>query len=191
MIDKDNRTRLNTLNDLNTALFKLKPEVTGIDMSMFAAPGATLAMLNKAISADNTVLHDGMKRADVLTALKPDLLKLVNTHPASAYTYDTHGDKHFPGGPDGTKFTAGKGTVNPKLVNLIKAQIGRIRRDAKGRKQTYYYTLDGIPECGGKDLTIQVDYDGLKDSITYHGYPDDSVRVHALSRTKGGSAIGV
>ena len=189
MIDKDNKTKLNTLNDLNKALFKLKPEITGIDQSMLAVAGSNLTILNEAIRADNTTLHDGMKRADVINALKPDLVKLVNTHPAKAYTYDSHGDKHFPGGPDGTKFTAGKSTVNPKLVNLIRPQLGRIRRDAKGANQTYYYTLDGIPECGGKDLTIQIDYNAREDSIGYHGYPDASVTVHSLSRSKGGSAI--
>ena len=189
MIDKDNKTKLNNLNDLNTALFKLKPQITGIDMSMLGAPGATLAMLNAVISLNTTVLHDGVTRATLLSALKPALLAQVNTRAASAYTYDTHGDKHFPGGSDGSKFNAGKSTVNPKLAALIAPQLGRIRRDAKGHNQSYYFTLHGITECAGKDLTIQVDYDATKDSIMYHGYPDASVTTYSLSRSKGGSAI--
>ena len=189
MIGKDQKTKLNTLNDLNTALLKLNPSITGIDTSMLESPAASLAMVNSAISADTTILRDGMKRAELLPKLKTALLHLINTQPAKVYTYDTHGDKHFPGGVDGSKFTKEKSVVNPKLVALIAPVLGRIRRDAKGHNQSYYLTTAGIPECGGKHLTIQVDYNFANDSIMYHGYPDASVTTYSLSRSKGGSAI--
>ncbi len=189
MIGKDQKTKIETLNDLNTALLKLSPSITGIDSSMFQMPATTLAMMNAVIKADTTVLRDGITRAEILNKLKPALLIQINTRPASAYTYDTHGDKHFPGGSDGSKFTKDKSTVNPKLVAFITPVLGRIRRDAKGKNQSYYLTNAGIPECGGKHLTIQVDFNYANDSIMYHGYPDASVTVYSLSRAKGGTAI--
>jgi len=177
------------LNDLNAALMRLNPSISGISVSMLETKGATLAMLNTAIAANNTNLYNGMKRAELLTALKAPLAPMVNTF-ATTFHYDNHGDKHFPGGPPGTKFAMGKATVNPALETLIGAQLGRIRRDANGQNQSYYYTLGVQPYSGGKNVCIQVDYTaGPPDSITYHGYPDASVVVLVLSRSKGGPAI--
>lgn len=188
VIDKDNNTALTNLTELNNALFKLNPQITGVSLSMFQVPGANNTMLNLAIQQNNSVLYDSMKRKDVLDALRIPLTNLVNNHP-STYNYDPHGAKHFPGGPAGTKFTAGSGVVNPQLVALIQPEIGRIRRDARGNNQSYYFTAAGIAQCGNSDLTIQVDFDFASDSITYHGYPDNGVVVYALSRTKNGAAI--
>lgn len=189
MIDKDNISPINNLTELNNALFKLNPQITGVSLSMFQTPGATLSMLNQAISQNYLVLYNGIKRSDIVNALKAPLATLVNTHPVTAYNYDTHGDKHFPGGTPGTKFSAGSNVVNPQLIALIQPNVGRIRRDAKGKNQSYYLTTTGIPQCGGKDLTIQVDFDFESDTITYHGYPDDNVINYSLSRTKNGAAI--
>jgi hypothetical protein len=190
MIDKDFSSRLDNLKDLNGALSKLNPKIDNLSKADFSLPFVSDAMLNKAIADCKDGLYDGIQREDILEPLNKALQDLINTQEASAYTYDTHGDKHFPGGPQGTKFNKPKTTVNPKLVALIKPEIGRIRRDAKGKDQTYYLTATrGITECGGKPLTIQVDYDFSKDSITYHGYPDDGVTKNSLSRSKGGPAI--
>ena len=188
IIDKDYVSRLQNLAELNDALFKLSPQITGISLSMFQIPGANISMLNHAIAQSNLMLYDGIKRMEIINALRMSLATLVNSHPPT-FHYDTHGDKHFPGGDPGTKFSAGSSVVNPKLRTLILPLIGRIRRDAKGKKQSYYLTTNGIPECKGMDLTIQVDFDFETDSITYHGYPDDNVISYALSRTKNGSPI--
>ncbi|MEM9340696.1 MAG: hypothetical protein AAGA66_18325 [Bacteroidota bacterium] len=173
---------------LNAALALLNPPVRGMIPAQYQARGATLQMLDAAIAASNLNLYNGMSRGELLRELRPLIDHEVATT-AATYTYDAHGDKHFPGGPPGSKFNAGKGVVNPQLVALITAQIARIRRDANGNNQSYYYTLPGIPACGGDDLTIQVDYSYAGDTVTYHGYPDDSVVAYSLSRVKSGAAI--
>lgn len=181
-------SEIDNLTDLNKALFKLTPEITGVSLSMFETPGANPAMLDQAIADSNLNLYDGIKRKDILDDIKPLLADLVDAHPVT-FAYDTHGNKHFPGGPPGTKFTAGQGVVNPQLEAMIGPLRGRIRRDARGKDQNYYLTSEGIEECDGKDLTIQVDYTYATDTITYHGYPDDNVAAYSLSRTKGGADI--
>lgn len=188
MIDKDFHTQINNDAQLQVALGNLVPPVRGMIAAQYEARGATPAMLNAAIAASNLNLYDGMSRGELLRELRPRVdHEVANT--AATYHYDPHGDKHFPGGPPGTKFTAGAAVVNPILRQIIAAQIARIRRDAHGHNQTYYYTLAGIPQCAGRDLTIQVDYNYAHDSITYHGYPDDGVLNHSLSRNKNGAPI--
>jgi len=181
--------QITSLHLLNTALLRLTPSITGIDMSMLQTKGANRAMLDAVIAANATTLYNGIKRADILDAIKTPLAAAVNTHPIT-YAYDAHGDKHFPGGPAGTKFTQGKAVVNPALQVLIGAQLGRIRRDANGKAQTYYYPLAAQGYTNGMPLCIQVDYaPGPPETITYHGYPDAGVVVLVLSRAKGGAAI--
>ena len=190
MFDKDGRTILNDLHSLNTALRGLTPDISGVSLDMFETPGASRLFLDQAIRRNNsTQLYDGMKRLEILKALMPELRLLVNNQQAT-FTYDRHGDKHFPGGDPGTKFTGGAAVVNPELEGIIQPLVGRIRRDARGAKANYYLTQAGIRQCPrGYDLTIQITFDPASDEITYHGYPDDNVRVHSLSQTKGGSAI--
>lgn len=190
MFDKDNSTRLNTLAALNAALGNLNPPIQALTLVGMVAPGATTAMLDSLIAADNTNLYDSMTAAD-LPDLATRLRALVNTYPI-AFQYDTHGDKHFPGGPPGTKFVMGianKATVNTYLQNKIDPLRGRIRRDANGIARTYYLTEGPGQYTGSKKLTVQVDYTPSPERITFHGYPDDSVTVYSLSRTKGGPAI--
>ncbi len=183
-------THLPNLHQLNEALRKLSPEITGISLDMLETSGANLNLLNIAIDRSPAQLYDSMKRREVLDLLKLPLANLVNTH-AATYIYDTHGDKHFPGGPAGTKFTAGRATVNPLLENLIIPEIGRIRRNAKGRDQSYYLTTGGNAHSGRSDITIQVDFTFSSDTVTYHGYPDSGVTRYVLSRTKNGEPIGL
>ncbi|MGC2657185.1 MAG: hypothetical protein WA324_04340 [Bryobacteraceae bacterium] len=156
---------------------------------MLETKGVTVAIMNHAIAANPMILYNGMKRSEVLTALKTGLVALVNTHPLT-YTYDTHGDKHFPGGPAGTKFTGTKLQVNPLLVALITPELGRIRRDANGSAQTYYLSSTPMMYTNGQQLAIQVDYvPGPPETITYHGYPR-AVTGYVLSRALGGAPIG-
>jgi len=192
MFDKDQRTVLNTLTELNDAMRKLEPEITGISSDMLETPGTSLRFLNQAIAQDQSSLYDTISRADILTTLRPTLAQIIDTE-APTFVYDTHGDKHFPNGPAGTKFTAGRDTVNPILEGIILPEIGRIRRNADGANATYYLTQAGIDQCPeGHDLTIQVDFIyneyGI-DTISYHGYPDDSVTRYSLARDKGGTDI--
>jgi hypothetical protein len=187
MLNKD-YTPINNQAALNAALLLLNPPVRGMIPAQYQARGATPQMLDAAIAASNFNLYDGMSRGELLRELRPRIDHEV-TNTAANYAYDPHGDKHFPGGPPGTKFNGGKAAVNPQLVALITAQIGRIRRDASGNNQSYYYTLAGIPECGGNDLTIQVDYIYAGDIVTYHGYPDNGVVNYSLSRVKNGAGI--
>jgi hypothetical protein len=176
------------LHALNTALMRLQPAISGIALSMLETKGANLAMLDHVIRANPTTLYNGIKRADVLSALKPALVTRVNTQPIT-YTYDTHGDKHFEGGTAGTKFVGTKQVINPLLVNLISPNLGRIRRDANGNAQTYYLSEPPQTYTNGQQLAIQVDYSpGLVETITYHGYPRD-VTVYVLSRALGGAPI--
>jgi hypothetical protein len=157
---------------------------------MLQTIGTTIAILNAVIAANAMTLYNGIKRADVINAIKPPLAVAINNTPL-AYTYDTHGDKHFPGGPQGTKFTGTAAVINPQLVNLIRPQVGRIRRDANGSNQTYYLTTGPTPYTGGQQLAIQVDYQvGPPETITYHGYPR-AVAVIGLSRTLGGAPIAM
>lgn len=179
---------ITTQVNLNAALSQLVPPVRGMIPAQYRARGATLQMLDNAIAASNHTLYDTMSRGELLRNLRPLIDNEVTTTVAN-YVYDNHGDKHFPGGPPGTKFNGNKNHVNSQLETLIAVQIGRIRRDAKGHDQTYYYTLAGITECGNKALTIQISYTYNDDTITYHGYPDDSVIAYSLSRTKNGVAI--
>ena len=189
MIDKDNKTALKTLTDLNNALNKLVPQITGISSDMLSVKGFNLNILNAAIANSNFHLYDKMTRSEVLTELNTALPALVNSYPIN-YIYDTHGDKHFTGAGGASRFTSPAAVVNPKLVSIIASDLGSIRRDAAGSNQTYYYTGDAIPECGAiKSLTIQIDYCFSPESITYHGYPDAGVITNTLSRTKNGTAI--
>lgn len=190
MFDKDNSTRLNTLTQLNVALNNLVPPIPALTLVGMAAPGATTAMLDSVIAADGTNLYDSIVSAD-LPDLATPLRELVNTHPI-AFQYDVHGDKHFPGGPAGTKFVMGnatKATVNTYLQNKINPLRGRIRRDANGVARTYYLTEGPGQYTGQNKLTVQVDYTPAPERITFHGYPDGGVTVYSLSRTKGGAAI--
>lgn len=190
MFDKDNSTRLNTLAALNAALGQLVPPIQALTLVGMGAPGATTAMLDSLIEADNTNLYDSMT-ADELPDLKTPLRALVNTHPIT-FEYDPHGDKHFPGGSPGTKFVMGKAnkaTVNTYLQNKINPLRGRIRRDANGILRTYYLTEGPGQYTNGKKLTVQLEYTPSPEKITFHGYPDDSVTVYSLSRSKGGTAI--
>jgi hypothetical protein len=184
-----NHKELTTLHELNTAINQLTPPISGIDLSMFQVPGINRKIVDTAIQLCKNSLYDGMKRKEILEFLKTALEEQVSTSPIN-YAYDTHGDKHFPGGPPGTKFTANKNVVNPKLVNLITSYKGHIRRDANGKDQTYYFTGQAIPESLGKNITIQVSFCYDSDTLTYHGYPDDGVTRHGLSRVKNGPEIG-
>jgi hypothetical protein len=184
----DHSTQLNSLASLNAALALLNPVVAAVTLAGVGVAGATAAMLDQVIAANKETLYDQIGQADVIAFYYGALATAVDTQPPT-YSYDTHGNKHFPGGPSGTKFSASKETVNPQLESLILAQIGRIRRDAAGAKTNYYYTLAGITQCRGKDLVIQINYNPATDTIDYHGYPDDNVQVRSLSRDKGGQAI--
>jgi hypothetical protein len=189
MFSQDQPTQqLTNLHTLNAALMRLNPAITGIDTSMLQTRGVTTAILNAVILADALTLYNGIKRADVINAIKPPLALAVNNTPIT-FAYDTHGDKHFPGGPTGTKFTGTAAVINPQLVNLIRPLVGRIRRDANGTTQTYYLTTGPTAYTGGQQLAIQVDYEvGPPERITYHGYPR-AVTVIGLSRTLGGAPI--
>lgn len=192
--NKQPATVLNTLHDLNTALLKLTPSITGIDTSMLEVQGVTLSMINAEIAAKPAALWDGMKRAEVINALKPGLINRVNTTPIPM-NYDVHGDKHFPGGGSkGTNFPVAisqKAQVNAAIRALIDPLKGRIRRDAKGKSQTYYLTERPTTYTGRMSLVIQVDYIATPESIGYHGYPSDNVHIYTLARTIGGAAIPV
>jgi len=179
--------QLNSLTTLNFALLRLDPSISGIALSDMQTTGANVPIFDFVIGADATTLYNGIKRGELIRILQPALAARVNTH-SITLTYDTHGDKHFPGGPPGTKFTAGKTVVNPVLETLIRAQIGRIRRDANGRSQTYYLSERPNQYTNGESFAIQIDYTASPEGITYHGYPRD-VRVYVLSRTLGGVAI--
>lgn len=183
-----NYAQITTQPQLINALGQLDPQVRPMIQRQYSYRGATPQMLDAAISDSNLQLYNSMSRGELLRQLRPLLDNHVSNDQAN-FVYDTHGNRHFLGGSQGTKFTAGRGTVNPQLVILISAQIGRIRRDAKGNNQTYYFTRAGINECGNQDLTIQVDYTYATDTVTYHGYPDNNVTVYSLSRTKNGAAI--
>jgi hypothetical protein len=191
MLDKDNVTHLDTLTKLNDALRKLTPEVTGVSTDHFGVRGVTATMMNAAIAGNFTALYNGMGRREIIDLLKDDLANRVNTD-VPAYTYDTHGDKHFPGGAHGSKFTANQATVNPLIRGLITPEIGRIRRDARGRNKNYYFTIaqatHGIAHCPN-DLTIQITYKYATDEIEYHGYPDGNILAYSLATAKNGADI--
>lgn len=190
MFDKDRKTRLNTLAALNAALNRLSPPIPALTLAGVGGPGATIEMLDSCIAADNTNLYDSMTATD-LPDLATPLGQLVDDLPIT-FQYDPHGDKHFPGGPPGTKFvmgTATKNTVNTYLENKINPLRGRIRRDANGVARTYYLTEGPGLYTGQMGLTVQVDYSPSPEKITFHGYPDAGVNVYGLSRTKGGPAI--
>ena len=179
---------INNLHELNLAMAKLNPPNTGISVSQLEVKGASLPMLDLEIRANPTTLYNGMKRADVLQALKPGLAARVQTHPIT-YAYDTHGDKHFEGGPQGTKFQGAKTVVNPFLVQKIAHELGRIRRHANGQKQTYYLSDAPNQYTNGQAMAIQVDYEvSPAEKITYHGYPRD-VTAYVLSTSLGGAPI--
>jgi hypothetical protein len=189
-IGSDYKTQLGTVGALNAALGALTPPVAAIGLADFpAAIGASAAMLDRVIAGNTDMLYDTLTRAEVIAFYAAALLTERDTS-QPRFDYDSHGDKHFPGGPKGTKFTAGKGTVNPILEGILGAEIGRLRANANGAKTLYYYTGPAIGECpAGHILTIQLDYDPATDTLGYHGYPDRFDGAHSLSRAKGGAAI--
>lgn len=181
--------QLNTLHDLNEALKSLTPSISGIDLSMFATPGANIPMLDFVIAHSNASIYNGMKRSEIVDALKPQLTTRIDTQPIPLI-YDVHGDKHFAGGPAGTKFSGAKTVVNPFIEELVAPLAGRIRRDAAGRTAPYTYYLTARPNqyTGKQSLVVQIDYTPSPESLTYHGYPAD-VTAYVLSRTLAGAAI--
>lgn len=190
MFDKDHTTRLDTLAKLNAALQRLVPPVAQHALPGMGVAGATPAMLDACIAADHTTLYDSMGATDLPDFTTPLRQNVDNF--AINFQYDPHGDKHFPGGPQGTKFVMGnasKVNVNTYLQNKINPMRGRIRRDANGVVRTYYLTEGPGQYTGTSGLTVQVDFSPSPELITFHGYPDDGVVVHSLSRTKGGAAI--
>ena len=190
MFDQDQRTQLRTLAELNGAINRLATPIPALTLVGMAVPGATNDMLNEVIAADKTALYDTMG-VDELPDLATPLGRLVDSYPI-AVEYDPHGDKHFPGGRGGSRFAMGtddKSTVNTYLQNKIDPLRGRIRRDANGHTRTYYLTEAPDKYTGQNKLTVQVDYIFSPEKICFHGYPDSSVTVYSLSRTKGGSAI--
>jgi hypothetical protein len=192
MLDKDQSTRITTLSELNDAMRKLTPEITGISVDMLERKGANRYFLNMAIANSYSSLYDGITRADILEALRPELEAVIDTQPTT-FSWDSHGAKHFPGGPDGTKFTSSKEDVNPVVEPIIAAEIGRIRRNANGANANYYLTHGGIGynPSDYPDTTIQVDFifsEDDQDRVEYHAYPDN-VNNYSLSRDKGGADI--
>src|ERR1035438_1343518 len=95
--------RITNLNSLNVELMKLNPSITGLSLSMLETKGSSLAMLDFVIANSQMTMFNGIKRGDILAALKAPLAARVISAPIT-FTYDTHGDKHFPGGDAGTKF---------------------------------------------------------------------------------------
>jgi hypothetical protein len=173
------------------SLRTLNPSLPDIALPDLSVSGATTEMLNHVIQQDPLRLYDGLTRQQLLDRLKPLLTTRVSTHPIR-YDYETNGDKHFPGGPAGTKFTAGKDVVNPFLQGLMGQHLGRIRRYATGRRgnQNLYLTDGPNRYTNNMDLTIQITYIlGPPERIAYHGYPDASVTRHVLAPSKGGTAI--
>jgi hypothetical protein len=197
MFDKGvSRLQLSNFNALNGALMKLKPSISGISSEHFQVRGLRYSMIDRVISINATTLYDGMKRADIIDALKPGLEAAVNNTELSAYTYEEHGKKHFPGGTDGSKFTADKETVNPLLITAIRSVKGAIRRnvtkDQNGKlrdKQAYYLSIDPNDYSDGHYIVIQIGYDVKTDAVEFHGYPDKTVKVAVLSHTKGGDNL--
>jgi hypothetical protein len=179
--------RINTLNELNTALLRLNPSISGIALSMLEVKGASMPMLDAEIARNTLTLYDGIKRTEALAALKPGVVDLVETY-GITFAYDPHGDKHFPGGPDGTKFRGTKAEVNPFIVDMIRPLVGRIRRHANGQNKTYYLTSGPNKYTNGQAMAVQVDYVYSPEKIGYHGYPRD-VTAYTLSETLGGPAI--
>jgi hypothetical protein len=179
---------LTTLDTLNAALMRLQPSISGIGSAMLEVPGMSTTMLNAEIAGNPFTLYNGVKRADVLNALRPGLANRVNNDPIN-FVFDQHGEKHFPGGPPGTKFTAGQAIVNPILTGMINPHRGSIRRHANGQVKTYYLTAPAIAHSDGATIAIQVDYTPDPESIGFHGYPRANLAVFRLSETLGGPAI--
>lgn len=184
-IRNKNKKEIKTLIELNQELLHLNPSISGISSDMIFGFGININvnLLNAIISRSKIELYDGIKRSDILNSLKDVASTVLNDTPINCI-YDTHGDKHFPGGPSvGTKFTAKKEIVNPQIENYIQQIKGRIRLFSKDR--ALYLTLPGIfcPR-GYSDLTVQIVYNFKNDTIIYHGYPDNVDR-YSLSLTKG------
>lgn len=181
-----NGEKIETLSDLNKNLLHLNPSITGISSNMILGKNLNYNLLNTIISNSDINLYDGIKRSEILKNLKDIAVSVLSNTPITCI-YDIHGDKHFPGGASGTKFTQSKEIVNPQIVNIIQNYKGRIRLFSKDR--LLYLTEKGI-SCPVEfpDLTVQINYDFNTDTVSYHGYPDD-VRKYSLSLTKGGNDI--
>src|SRR5262245_32257282 len=153
MIDVDQRTRLSTQADLNGALHA--PQGVGIPalhlgistditpqtfttpnpaltpaLAASPIPGVTGVILDPVISNDNTVLYRGMRYPEIIRPLALALPNAVNTVDIACH-YQTHGDRHFPGGqPPWEKFSKPtqvdrnqvRDAVNRILEMLIRAQ---------------------------------------------------------------------
>jgi hypothetical protein len=78
--------QLTNLHTLNVALMRLNPQITGIDTSTLQTRGTTVAILNAVIAADALTLYNGIKRADVINAIKPPLALAVNNTPSPTPT---------------------------------------------------------------------------------------------------------
>ena len=185
-----NYERIESLVQLNKALLNLSPSISGISVDMLNCKGANVKFLDAAILIANLDLYNGIRRGDIIKKLSP-LVEEIICNTSFNFEYDSHGDKHFPGGPRGTKFTANKDTVNPKIEEIINKYKGQIRKYANGEEVTLYYTGDRIDECPKdiRGLTIQLTFSPSSNTVQYHAYPDDSIRCNSLSTTKGGSNI--
>ncbi|MBH1988826.1 MAG: hypothetical protein I8H75_04465 [Myxococcaceae bacterium] len=181
------------LGGLNDALAALSPPVEPLVPADFVnVRGFSNAFLDSAITQCNEEIYNYIDRDELVTQLINGVVDVI-TRSRPTFRYDTHGRKHFRGGgPQGTKFTCSKEVVNPQLEELIALHAARIICDAKGQSTNYYLTFTevvfvGLPNKHG--LTIQLTYIPENNTIEYHGYPNDSVKRSALSRTEDGEEI--
>lgn len=174
-----NNRQVCNLNELNNVLQHLTPSISGVSSDMFHKYSDIADFLNAAIMESHYVVIDGIKRTDLFKEIDPILMRYAENNNFRKIEYDTHGDKHFVGGPNtGTKFKGAKESVNKILTDVIDKNKEKIRSIPERSEQSvelYVQLIDSFQVCpdGYDMITIQVSYDKANDSIVFHGYPDN------------------
>ena len=174
-----NHRQISNLNELNNALLHLTPSISGVSSDMFHKYFGIADFLNAAIKESNIVVINGIKRTDLFKNIDSILMRYAENNNFRQIEYDTHGDKHFVGGPNtGTKFKETKENVNKILTDVIDKNKEKIRSIPERSEQSvelYVQLTDSFHVCpkGYDMITIQVSYDKVKDTIVFHGYPDN------------------
>lgn len=177
-INAVDQAKISNLVELNAALAQLKPPVPALTLPLMNVPHATAVMLDEVIEADKNYLYDELTQPEVIDYYTVPLQTKVNAHLTRPlnFLYQDHGNKHFFGGPKGTKFIGAKGTINAAFETLIQNHSREIRTAATNKFDLILPT-DGT--CPAKDdnrrpvrcIKIQLAYDADADRVEYHGYP--------------------
>lgn len=209
LLDADGRTQITSLGALNAALAQMQPDLTrpvpvgggGVApppyvLPLTAAEFNATPTLDTAIARAQTVLWQNITVQeivdDVNAMIATPIPVVVPVVPPAQINFENHGYKHFGGRPDlrvkqgGAQWTANANNGQLFMSTEIRRIEPALRAHANANSTEYYYTGDAgrnIGKTSGRMTsvyTIQITYNRTANTISYHGYPDESYAEQGL-----------